>query len=117
MPTTRTPGITVDAAGHRIIDKEHRGVRIYVRLGAVSQEDAEHRLEAEVARVESELQRKANARPRFSDAAKRYLEESRDKRAVDVTTWHVRLLTPYIGTLEVNRIHNQTLERFHRRPT
>jgi integrase len=62
--------------------------------------------------VESELQRKANGRPRFADAANRYLEKSRDKRAVDVTTWHVRLLTPYIGTLELNRIHDRTLESF-----
>ena len=34
MPSTCTPGITVDAAGQRIIDKEHRGVRIYIRLGS-----------------------------------------------------------------------------------
>src|SRR5207244_11851881 len=49
-----------------------------------SQGDAERRLDAEMARVESELQRKANARSHFVDAAKRYLEESRDKRAVGV---------------------------------
>ena len=49
---------------------------------------------------------------RFADGATRYLEESRDKRTVDVTAWHIRLLTPYIGTLELNRIHDRTLERF-----
>ena len=68
MPTTRTPGITVNAAGHRIIDKEHRGVRIYVRLGPVSEEEAQRRLTAEMQRIELELQQKANARPRFADA-------------------------------------------------
>ena len=72
MPTTRTPGITVDVAGDRIIDKEHRGIRIYVRLGPLSHDDAEHRLDAEIARMESHLLRKANARPRFADAAARY---------------------------------------------
>jgi integrase len=111
MSITHIPGITVNAAGHRIIDKEHRGVRIYARLGSVSEEDARQRLAAEMERVEVELQRRA-ARPRFADAAARYLQESRDLRSVDVTAWHVRLLTPYIGTLELNRIHDRTLERF-----
>ena len=49
---------------------------------------------------------------RFAEGAARYLEESRDKRTVDITAWHVRLLTPYIGILELNRIHDRTLERF-----
>ncbi len=111
MPSTRIPGITVNAAGHHIIDKEHRRVRIYARLGAVSKEEAQQRLAAEMERVEQELQRKA-ARPRFADAAARYLEESRDLRSADVTAWHVRLLTRYIGTLELHRIHDRTLERF-----
>ena len=112
MPTTRTPGITVNAAGHRIIDKEHRGVRIYVRLGPVSEEEAQRRLTAEMQRIELELQRKANARPRFADAAARYLEESRNLRSANVTAWHVRLLTPYVGTLQLNPIHDRTLESF-----
>ena len=112
MAITGTPGITVDAAGHRIIDKEHLGIRIYVRLGLVSEEEARRRLTAELQRIELELQQKANARPRFTDAAARYLEESRDKRTVDVATWHVRLLTPFIGTLELKRIHDRTLEDF-----
>jgi len=94
MPRTTTPGITVNAAGHRIIDKEHRGIRICIRLRPSSEEEAKRRLAAEMQRIEQELQRLANARPRFADAAARYLEESRDKRTVDVATWHVRLLTP-----------------------
>jgi integrase len=111
MSSTHIPGITVNAAGHRVIDKEHRGVRIYARLGSVSEEDARQRLAAEMERVEVDLQRRA-ARPRFADAAARYLQESHHLRSVDVTAWHVRLLTPYIGTLELNRIHDRTLEQF-----
>jgi len=109
MPSTETPGITVNAAGERTIDKEHRGVRIYARLGAVSKEEAQRRLAAEVARVESELYK---ARPTFANAAARYLEESRDLRSVDATAWHIRLLTPYIGALELNRVHDRTLADF-----
>src|SRR5438552_7119311 len=112
MPSTRIPGITVNAASHRTIDKEHRGVRIFARLGPVSEEEAQHRLSAEMDRVELELQRKAIFRPRFADGATRYLQESRALRTADITEWHVRLLTPYIGTLELKRIHDRTLERF-----
>ena len=97
--------------GCRIIDKEHHGVRIYARLGFVSEEDALRRLAAEMQSVEIELQRRA-ARPRFADAAARYLEESRDLRSAQVTAWHVRLLTPCLATLELNPIHDRTLERF-----
>ena len=47
MPSTPTPGITVNGTGHRIIDKEHRGMRIYARLGLVSDEEAKQRLSLE----------------------------------------------------------------------
>jgi len=40
------------------------------------------------------------------------LKESRELRTADVTAWHVRLLIPYVRTLELNRIHDRTLERF-----
>ena len=79
MPSTRPPGITVNAASHRTIDKGHRGVRIFARLGPVTEEEAQHRLSAEMYRVEWELQRKAIFRPRFADGATRYLQESRDR--------------------------------------
>jgi hypothetical protein len=87
MPCTRTLGITVDAAGQRIIDKEHRGVRIFLRLGPLSQEDAEHRLDAEIIRVELALEHKASSHPRFADCAARYLAESQQKRSVDLTVY------------------------------
>jgi hypothetical protein len=41
MPSTRTPGITVNARGQRIIDKEYRGVRIFQRLGQITDDEAE----------------------------------------------------------------------------
>ena len=112
MAATRTQGITVDTNGNFTIDKEHRGVRIYLRLGPLSQEDAEHRLDAEITRVESELEQKAASHPRFADCAARYLAESQHKRSVSLVAWHIRLLYPYLGNLEVNRVHNRTLEPF-----
>src|SRR6202158_1788143 len=112
MARTRTPGIRVDRDGRRIIDKDHRGVAIHLRLAPISQEHAEQRLADEIARVNAELRRNANLRPRFADCAARYLAESSNKRSVNVTAWHVRLLTSYIGTLEVHQVHDGTLERF-----
>jgi hypothetical protein len=56
MARTRTAGIRIDSDGRRIIDKEHRGVGIYLRLGPISQEDAEQQLANEVARIDAELE-------------------------------------------------------------
>jgi hypothetical protein len=112
MATTRTPGITVLADGRRFIDKRYLGVRIGLRAGALTQEQAEERLQVEMARVESELVRKKHARPRFTDCAARYIEQSRGKRSIDVIKWHVALLHSYIGDLEPQQVHDQTLEPF-----
>src|SRR6266851_1427043 len=112
MPTTRTPGITISTDGRRFIDKRHRGVRIGIRVGAVTREQAEERLRVEMARIEYELARKARARPSFADCAGRYLAQSHGKRSIDVIKWHVRLLESYIGELEPQQIHDATLEPF-----
>ena len=85
MPSTRTPGITVDAHGQRTINKEYRGERIFLRLGSLAQEDAEGRLLVEIDRLESEIERRRHARPLFSDCAKRFLP-SRSTRAQNTTT-------------------------------
>lgn len=76
MATTRTPGITVLADGRRFIDKRYLGVRIGLRVGAVTQDQAEERLQIEIARVQCDLARKAHARPTFTDCATRYVAQS-----------------------------------------
>jgi hypothetical protein len=48
MATKRPPGITVDTEGFRSINKEHRGERIFARLGLVCKEQAERRLAQEL---------------------------------------------------------------------
>jgi hypothetical protein len=109
MASTQMPGMTVNSAGRLVIDHKHRGVRIYARVGAVSQQQAAQRLAAEIERVEGELERKAHARPRFVDCAARYIAESSNKRSVADIAWHVRLLIPYIGDLEMRAVHDGTL--------
>jgi hypothetical protein len=112
MATTRTPGITVLSDGRRFIDKGYLGVRIELRVGAITQEQAENRLDIEIARVQCDLARKAHAGPTFTDCAARYVAQSRGKRSIDVIKWHVTLLQSYIGDLEPQQIHDQTLEPF-----
>ena len=112
MATTRTPGITVLADGRRFIDKRYLGVRIGLRVGAITQEEAEERLQTEMARVQCDATRKAHARLTFTDCAARYIEQSRGKRSIDVIKWHVTLLQSYIGDLEPHQVHDQTLEPF-----
>jgi integrase len=112
MATTRTPGITVLADGRRFIDKRYLGVRIGLRVGAVTQEQAEERLRREMARVESDLARKAHVRSTFTDCAARYIEQSRGERSIDIIKWHVSLLQTYIGQFEPQQVHDQTLESF-----
>jgi hypothetical protein len=80
MSSTRTAGITINGNGCRTIDKEYRGVRVFLRLGAVCQEHAERRLAQEIDRLEWEVERRAHARPRFSDCCNRFLSESKYKR-------------------------------------
>ncbi len=108
MPRTRTPGIRTDRNGGLLIDKEHRGIPIYIRLGLLSQEQAEQRLIEEIDRVNALLQCNANRRPTLADCAARYLAESRNKRSVDATAWHSDF-SLHISDPRHTPIHDRTL--------
>lgn len=112
MTGTRTPGITIGADGRFFIDKRYRGIRIGMRLGAISQEQAERRLHARMQDIDLELARRAHPRPTFADCAARYLAQSREKRSLQAIQVHVRALLPYIGHLEPHQVHDETLQPF-----
>jgi integrase len=112
MPSTRTPGITVDTHGQRTINKEYRGERIFLRLGPVAQVDAERRLLAEIDRLELEIERHKHSQPLFSNCAKRFLLESKYKRTASDIAWHVRMLLHHVGHLEARKVHDETLRTF-----
>jgi integrase len=112
MAITVVPGITVDLDGKRIINKEYRGVRLFHRLGNVSQDYAEQRLLNEIERIDAELECKAHTRPLFHQCATRYLDRSRHRRSIDTISWHVRMLITHIGHLDPHKIHDGTLEPF-----
>ena len=109
MAATRTPGITIGPDGRFFIDKRHRGVRIGMRIGAVSLTQAEARLRTEMARIDLLC---AAPPPRFADCAARYLLQSQDLRSLETLRIHVRLLEPYIGHLEPQQVHDATLAPF-----
>ena len=102
MAGVNTPGIRPNRNDQHVVDKAHRGVPIYARLRCASQAQAEEYLALQIARVDRELDRKANTCLRFADGAARYLKASENKRSVDVTAWHIRILIPYIRTLELD---------------
>jgi hypothetical protein len=112
MASTRTPGITIGADGRRFIDKRHRGIRIGMRVGNASQEQAEQCLPAQIQRIDLDLARRANPRPLFRDCAARYLSQSHDMRSLEATRVHVRLLMRHLGSLELQHVHDATLAPF-----
>jgi hypothetical protein len=112
MAATRTPGITIGADGRFFIDKRHRGIRIGVRVGATSQEQAEQRLRTEMQQVDIDLARRPYARPTFADCAGRYLTQSQNMRSIEAIRIHVRLLVQHIGHLEPHQVHDATRAPF-----
>lgn len=112
MAKTRTSGIKLEKDGSRTIDKIFRGERIHVRLGKVSQEEAEQRLGDEIRQREHQQHRRANTRTVFADGAAIYLQECIGLDSADVIAWHITLLLPHIGTHELCQVHDRTLDTF-----
>ena len=84
MATTCTPGITVLADGRRFIDKRYLGVRIGMRVGAVTQEQAEERLEVELVECNA-TSRERRMRVRPLPIAPRVISRSRTVSAASTS--------------------------------
>lgn len=110
MGRSRTSGIVTDAGGNRIINKVHQGVRIYARLGRVTLAAAEDHLRKRIAEIEKEEERESAARRTFGKACVRYLTEKAAKRSIDTDAYHIGLIEPWLGRLELVAIHNETPE-------
>lgn len=109
---TRTKGITADDDGTKIINKQYKGRRIFERLGKVSQDFAEAWLREEQAKIDLELEQ--GARRNFGHAAGRYLDECerRKVRTLDLISYHITLILPYIGTKPLESIHSGSFQAF-----
>jgi integrase len=112
MGRSRTSGIISDEDGNKIVNKVYQGRRIFRRLGAVSQKEAEQWLARQ-----TEERRKAHefgTRPErnFADAAEKYLIERAHKASIDCDALHITAVLPFIGKRPLRQIHDATLEPF-----
>lgn len=112
---TRTKGIQLDGT-ERIANKQYRGERIFSRLGQVSQDAAETWLRQRQADIDA---RRANELRSgddqlFAAAAAKYLTECRKRRVrtLETISYHVTLLLPYVGSLPLREVCNDSLETF-----
>lgn len=113
MGRTKTSGISTDAAGNKVVDKWIDGERVFARLGAVGQEEAEIWLAQRIQRIRLSKERGSRPRVPFREATVRYLKENRDCLAsVDDVAWHVSLLDPWIGDLPIDEVYDEALRPF-----
>lgn len=130
MERTRTSGIYVDAAGNRTVDKRFKRKRVFARLGPVSQQTAESWLAKRIDELRQAKLFGEDPRRTFREAAVRHLAEERERltekfglddegalrpkaqKQLDDTAWHIRLVDPFIGDLQLEEICNETLAPF-----
>ncbi len=112
---TRTKGIQLFGSD-RVINKQYRGERIFQRLGAVSQDDAEAWLRRRQLEIDDERaqQLRTGADRLWADGAAKYLMECRQRqvRSLETISYHVKILLPYIGSLPMSEVCNDSLEAF-----
>lgn len=113
---TRTRGIQLADDGGRIVNKEYRGQRIYQRLGKVSQDEAEAWLRQQQGEIDAERANSLRSGDErlWASAAQKYLSEcaKRKVRTLGMISRHVTDLLPYIGTLPMRDVCNDSLEQF-----
>ncbi len=112
---TRTRGVRLEGV-ERIVDKQYRGQRVFQRLGAVSQDDAEAWLRGRQTAIDAERdqQSRRGAERLFADGAAKYLIEcqQRQVRTLEWIAYHVKLLLPYVGAMPIGAVCNESLEAF-----
>lgn len=112
---TRTKGIRI-VGDERIIDKQYRGERIFRRLNGASQDEAETWLRARQNDLDSERQQqlRKGSKRLFADGAAKYLIEchTRRVRSLETISYHVKILLPYIGSMSMADVCNESLESF-----
>ena len=113
---TRTKGIQLASDGSRSVDKQYKGSRIFERLGKVSQDEAESWLRQRQAELDAERenQLRSGDQQLFAAAAQKYLIESERKklRSLETVAYHVPLLLPYVGSMALADICNDSLQPF-----
>ena len=113
---TRTKGIQLASDGSRSVDKQYQGTRIFERLGKVTQDEAESWLRQRQAELDAERANllRCGDQQLFAAAAQKYLIESERKklRSLETVSYHVALLLPYVGSMALADICNDSLQPF-----
>lgn len=114
---TRTRGIQLDANGERHVDKQHKGTRIFERLGRVSQDEAEAWLRQHQAVLDARREQQVcpGHQQLFRAAAGKYLlelEAAADVRTLDTISGHVLLLNQWVGGLQLQAVCNDSFAQF-----
>jgi len=109
---SKTAGITTDSAGNKTIDKIYLKERVFARLGAISQQQAEEYLAARVEAIRRQKLYGERPQKTFREAAIRYLRENGANASIDDDAWHIDLVDPWIGELPLQQVHDGTLEPF-----
>jgi len=93
------------------IDKQVSGRRIQCSTGSSDLKEAEEFL---IHLLDKERRKRVYGEPErhtFVEAATRYVKEA-TKKSLDRDIQDLKCVMPYIGHLELNQIHSQTLQRF-----
>ncbi|WP_409884794.1 tyrosine-type recombinase/integrase [Acidovorax sp.] len=113
---TRTKGIQLANDGSRSVDKQYQGTRIFERLGKVTQDEAESWLRQRQAELDAERANllRCGDQQLFAAAAQKYLIESERKklRSLETVAYHVALLLPYVGSMALVDVCNDSLQPF-----
>ncbi len=108
----RSPGLQ-RRNGVWYIDKHIRG---YGRLCESCKTDSLQEAERYLARRREQIREALvyGVRPTrtFSQAAEKYLRENQHKRSLDRDVYALNAVMPYIGTLPLERIHNDSLSKY-----
>lgn len=113
---TRTKGIQFLENGERSVDKQYKGQRIFERLGKVSQAEAEDWLKQRQADIDAQHanELREGDEQLFAAAAAKYLMECQQRRVrtLETISYHVEILLPYIGSMRLRDVCNDSLEAF-----
>lgn len=110
MGRTKTTGIQKAESGYDI-DKVYKGVRFRQR-GFVDFESAESWLINEMDRLNRERVVGQRIVKTFGEAAVHYLQKYPEKTSLESEVYHLKAVMPFIGSLPLDRVHNETLQGF-----
>jgi integrase len=94
------------------VDKQFRGARICESTGTSDLQEAQEYLAKRMTNVREATLFGTRAHRTFRSVATKYLQDYSYKRRIKDDAWHLRLLDPYIGDLDLKQVHMGSLQPF-----